>query len=158
MGLDESFPRAFAKSQLGSGTVIPESGTVFISVKNGDKAAMVELGQQLVKLGFEIIATRGTAEELTRAGVVTNVAKKVREGRPHIVDVMISGGIDLIFNTTEGAYAIADSFTLRQTALYYRIPYYTTVAGCRAVVSAISALKTRSLDVAPLQSYFIISY
>ena len=85
---------------------------------------------------------------------LADFVKKVREGRPHVVDVMISGGVDMVFNTTEGATAIADSFTLRQTALYYRIPYYTTVAGCRAVVAAISALKAGSLDVAPLQSYF----
>ena len=137
---------------------VPTGGTVFISVKNGDKAAMVTLGRELAELGFDLIATRGTAEALNRAGVATDFVKKVREGRPHVVDVMISGGVDLVFNTTEGATAIADSFTLRQTALYYRIPYYTTVAGCRAVVAAISALKAGSLDVAPLQSYFNSSF
>ena len=158
MGLDKDFARAFAKSQLGSGTAVPESGTVFISVKDSDKAAMVTLGRALIEMGFDLVATRGTAEVLDRAGVATDFVKKVREGRPHVVDVMISGGVDLVFNTTEGATAIADSFTLRQTALYYRIPYYTTVAGCRAVVAAISALKAGSLDVAPLQSYFNSSY
>jgi carbamoyl-phosphate synthase large subunit len=158
MGLDKDFPRAFAKSQLASGTALPKGGTVFISVKNSDKAAMITLGQELAGLGFDLVATRGTAEALNAAGVATALVKKVREGRPHIVDVMISGGIDLVFNTTEGATAIADSFTLRQTALYYRIPYYTTVAGCRAVVAAISALNAGSLDVAPLQSYFKSSF
>ena len=119
---------------------------------------MVTLGRELAELGFDLIATRGTAEALNRAGVATDLVKKVREGRPHVVDVMISGGVDMVFNTTEDATAIADSFTLRQTALYYRIPYYTTVAGCRAVVAAISALAAGSLDVAPLQSYFNSSF
>ncbi len=158
MGLDTDFARAFAKSQLGSGNAVPQGGTVFISVKNDDKAAMIALGRSLAKMGFDLIATGGTADVLNRAGVETEVVKKVHEGRPHVVDVMISGGVDLVFNTTEGATAIADSFTLRQTALLHRIPYYTTVAGCRAVVAAISALKEGHLDVAPLQSYFKSSF
>jgi carbamoyl-phosphate synthase large subunit len=105
-------------------------------------------------MGFHLVATHGTADVLNRAGVETDVVKKVREGRPHIVDIMISGGVDLVFNTTEGAKAIADSFELRRSALINEIPYYTTVAGCRAAVRAISALLTGQLEVAPLQSYF----
>ncbi len=158
MGLDRDFARAFAKSQLGSGNAVPQGGTVFISVKDGDKAAMITFGRALADMGFDLIATSGTAEVLNGAGVATEIVKKVHEGRPHVVDVMISGGVDLVFNTTEGAAAIADSFTLRQTALLHRIPYYTTVAGCRAMVAAIAALKAGSLDVAPLQSYFKSSF
>jgi carbamoyl-phosphate synthase large subunit len=158
MGLDRNFARAFAKSQLGSGTAMPVSGTVFVSVKDGDKPAMVELGRWLAAMGFRILATRGTAIVLTEGGVPAEVVKKVSEGRPHIVDAMLSGGVQLVFNTTEDAQAIADSFSLRRTALLQRIPYYTTVAGCRAAVVGISALRAGSLDVAPLQSYFITSF
>jgi carbamoyl-phosphate synthase large subunit len=158
MGLDQNFARAFAKSQLGGGTAMPVSGTVFISVKDGDKPAMVELGRWLAAMGFRILATRGTAIALTEGGVPAEVVKKVSEGRPHIIDAMLSGNVQLVFNTTEDAKAIADSFSLRRTALLQRIPYYTTVAGCRAAVVGISALRAGSLDVAPLQSYFNASF
>jgi carbamoyl-phosphate synthase large subunit len=158
MGLDRNFARAFAKSQLGSGTAMPVAGTVFISVKDEDKPAMVELGRWLAAMGFHVLATRGTALVLNDGGVPAEVVKKVSEGRPHIVDAMLSGAVQLVFNTTEDAQAIADSFGLRRTALLQRIPYYTTVAGCRAAVVGISALRAGSLDVAPLQSYFKTSF
>jgi carbamoyl-phosphate synthase large subunit len=105
-------------------------------------------------MGFTLIATQGTAEMLRGAGVPVEIVNKVLEGRPHIVDRMLSGGVQLVFNTTEGAQAIADSFSLRRTALTNSIPYYTTVAGARAAVQAIAALKSGSLEVASLQSYF----
>ena len=140
MGLDADFARAFAKSQLASGTAVPVEGTVFVSVKDRDKPAMVALTRRLVDMGFNATATGGTARVLDAAGIPVVPVKKVHEGRPHIVDAMISGQIHLIFNTTEGASAIADSFTLRRTALIHRIPYYTTVAGCGAAVEAIAAL------------------
>jgi carbamoyl-phosphate synthase large subunit len=154
MGLDSDFSRAFAKAQLGSGQVLPLSGTVFISVKDRDKAAMVEPGRRLIDMGFEILATRGTAAYLSARGLEVRVINKVLEGRPHIVDALKSGAVDLVFNTTEGAQAIADSFSLRRTALIHHIPYYTTVAGACAAVEAIATLKSGTLDVAPLQSYF----
>ena len=154
MGLDTDFDRAFAKSQLGSGTNIPLSGTVFISVKDGDKAAMVEPGRRLVEMGFKLLATRGTARFLNKAGLKCEVINKVLQGRPHIVDAMKNGEVQLVFNTTEGAEAIADSFELRRTALINKIPYYTTVAGSQAASQAIAALRIGSLEVAPLQSYF----
>jgi carbamoyl-phosphate synthase large subunit len=154
MGLDGDFPRAFAKAQIGAGVQLPESGTVFISVKDGDKPAMVELGRQLIAMGFGLVATGGTARFLQNEGLDVEVVKKVREGRPHVVDHMKSGRVQMVFNTTEDKKAIADSFDLRRTALTNAIPYYTTVAGCHAVTRAIQALKAGQLEVAPLQSYF----
>ncbi len=154
MGIDSDFGRAFAKSQLGSGVSVPREGTVFISVRDRDKASMVEPGRRLREMGFDLVATTGTAETLNEAGVETRAVKKVHEGRPHIVDAMISGDVQLVFNTTEGAKAIADSYALRRTALLGRIPYYTTVAGAKAAIEAIAATRAGALDVAPLQSYF----
>ncbi|MGH7086956.1 MAG: ATP-grasp domain-containing protein, partial [Acetobacteraceae bacterium] len=154
MGLDRDFGRAFAKSQLGSGTILPLQGCVFVSVRDSDKAALVEPCRRLVAMGFAVIATHGTAAHLAAAGMPVGAVNKVREGRPHIVDRMRDGGVQLVFNTTEGAQAIADSFSLRRTALTLGIPYCTTVAGARAAVQAIAALRAGSLEVAPLQSYF----
>jgi carbamoyl-phosphate synthase large subunit len=153
MGLDSDFGRAFAKSQLGSGTELPLSGKVFVSVRDGDKAALVEPCRQLAQWGFELVATSGTGSKLRESGLAVTLVNKVREGRPDIVDEMRSGHIQLVFNTTEGAQAIADSFSLRRTALTHNIPYYTTVAGARAAVQAIGALRKGGLEVAPLQSY-----
>src|SRR5438067_1698684 len=153
MGLDSDFGRAFAKSQLGSGTDLPLKGCVFVSVRDGDKAALVEPCRQLAAWGFELVATRGTAKTLEQTGVPVSLVNKVQEGRPDIVDLMRSGRVQLVFNTTEGAQAITDSFSLRRTALTHGIPYYTTVAGARAAVQAIGALREGCLEVAPLQSY-----
>ena len=154
MGLDGSFAAAFAKSQIAAGTELPEQGKVFISVKDRDKPAAAELARDLSELGFAITATSGTAKHLKAQGIAVEGINKVLEGRPHIVDAITNGAIALIFNTTEGAQAIADSFTLRRAALTHRIPYYTTVSGARSAVAAIGLLKQRGLDVAPLQSYF----
>jgi carbamoyl-phosphate synthase large subunit len=154
MGIDADFGRAFAKSQLGSGTSVPVEGRVFISVRDRDKTAMVHVSRRLRDMGFIIVATAGTADVLNASGVETESVKKVREGRPHVVDSIISGDIQLVFNTTEGAKAIADSYALRRSALVRKIPYYTTVAGAKAAVEAISAMRAGGLEVAPLQSYF----
>jgi carbamoyl-phosphate synthase large subunit len=153
MGLDVDFGRAFAKSQLGSGTNLPFEGDVFVSVRDQDKRALVAPCRQLVEMGFALVATNGTAKFLADEGLPVARVNKVSDGRPHIVDLMLSGGVQLVFNTTEGAQAIADSFSLRRTALTNGIPYYTTVAGARAAVQAIKALRAGSLEVAPLQSY-----
>ena len=155
MGLDRDFGRAFAKSQLAGGVKLPVAGQVFISVKDHDKNAIARVARDISRLGFRIVATRGTAAHLQEQGIEVQVVNKVREGQPHIVDAMINGDIQLVFNTTEGIQAIADSFSLRRTALVHQIPYYTTVAGARAAVQAICALQNGSLDVAPLQSYFM---
>ncbi len=155
MGIDRDFPRAFAKSQLSAGSTIPRSGTVFISVKESDKPAITSIAKGLVAQGFSIIATRGTAKHLQQAGISAEVVNKVLEGRPHIVDMLKDGKIALVINTTEGAQAIADSFSIRRTTLLNKIPYYTTVAGAQAAVFAIAAIKEgEGLDVRPIQSYF----
>jgi carbamoyl-phosphate synthase large subunit len=153
MGLDRSFAHAFAKSQIAVGAPIPQAGRVFVSVRERDKPALVPLVRRLVELGFSIIATRGTAAFLGDHGLEVKVVNKVLEGRPHIVDALKNDEIQLVFNTTEGAQAIQDSFSLRRTALMKKIPYSTTIAGARAMVEAIAALRGSALDVAPLQSY-----
>jgi carbamoyl-phosphate synthase large subunit len=126
---------------------------VFVSVRDQDKDSLVDPCRQLVDWGFELVATGGTARRLRTAGLQVTLVNKVQEGRPDIVDEMRSGKIQLVFNTTEGAQAIADSFSLRRTALTHAIPYYTTVSGARAAVQAIGALRKGCLEVAPLQSY-----
>ncbi|HEY4135471.1 MAG TPA: carbamoyl-phosphate synthase large subunit, partial [Alphaproteobacteria bacterium] len=154
MGIDTDFGRAWAKSQLGGGTKVPQSGTVFISVKDRDKAPIAKAARKLVEMGFTLIATRGTARYLNDQHIACGVINKVLEGRPHIVDAMKNGEVQLVFNTTEGKQAVSDSFDLRRTALMNKMPYYTTVAGALAAVEGIAAVKSGSLEVAPLQSYF----
>ena len=153
MGIDTDFGRAFAKSQMGVRTMLPLSGTVFISIKDADKPAYISICAELVELGFQILATGGTQKALADAGVPATRINKVMEGRPHAVDSMLSGEIDLVFNTAHGAGAIRDSLSLRQTALTNKIPYYTTVAGSRAAVAAIRALQSSTLEVKSLQDY-----
>ena len=154
MGLDRDFPSAFLKSQLGAGLTLPQGGTVFVSVKDRDKEAMVKVARELQAMGFAILATHGTADHLAGQGIPVERVNKVHQGRPHIVDSMKSDDVQLVLNTTEGAKAVADSFDLRRTALVRRIPYYTTVSGARAAVQAIQALRRGQLEVAPLQAYF----
>jgi carbamoyl-phosphate synthase large subunit len=154
MGLDSNFGRAFAKSQLGSGAKVPVEGAVFVSVKDSDKSAMVKPVKRLVELGFRVVATGGTADYLKRHDIEALRVNKVLEGRPHIVDMMKDGKVQLVFNTVDGASALTDSFTLRRTALMHKIAYYTTVAGAKASVEGIAAVSEGALDVAPLQSYF----
>jgi carbamoyl-phosphate synthase large subunit len=153
MGLDHDFGAAFAKSQLGVGNLLPRDGMVFISVRDRDKAAMVEIGRTLVALGYGLIATAGTARALIAAGLQVELINKVHQGRPHIVDRIKDRGIALVLNTTDGQQAIRDSYSLRRAALVHKVPYYTTVAGARAVVQAMAACRAHELAVAPLQSY-----
>jgi carbamoyl-phosphate synthase large subunit len=153
MGIDVSFERAFAKSQIAAGLTLPDKGTVFVSVRDADKKTTVGIVQRLIKLGFKIIATGGTADFLQNQGLAVTRINKVYEGRPHIVDAMKDGSVDLVFNTTEGAQALKDSLSIRRTALTQKIPYYTTVAGSQAAVQAIEALRVTTLDVAPLQAF-----
>ena len=153
MGLDENFGRAFAKSQIGAGLKLPLSGTVFISVKDADKDLAISPARDLIGMGFSIIATRGTARALEASGLKVRVINKVLEGRPHVADALKNGEIDLVFNTTEGAQALADSASIRRTALTVKVPYYTTMAGAAAATQAIAALRGGALGVLPLQSY-----
>ena len=154
MGLDHSFERAFAKAQLGAGVVLPDAGTVFLSVRDGDKAGLVAMARRLTEMGFSILATRGTATRIRDAGLAVSVVNKVLEGRPHCVDAIRSGDIQMVINTSQGAQSTADSFAIRRTALTHQVPHYTTMAGARAAVHAIAALRAGTLEVAPLQSYF----
>ncbi|GAA6154941.1 carbamoyl-phosphate synthase large subunit [Pyruvatibacter sp. HU-CL02332] len=153
MGLDTSFGVAFAKSQLGGGTTVPEEGTAFISMKDGDKERIIEPSRQLCEMGFKIVATSGTARLLEENNVPVTRINKVLEGRPHIVDAITNGEVQLVFNTTEGAQALSDSASLRRAALQNKIPYYTTLSGAMAATRAIAAMRGDELHVASLQSY-----
>ena len=146
MGIGPTFGEAFAKALLASGDELPADGRIFVSVRDGDKRDTVEVSRNLERLGYEIVATRGTAKALVAAGVRCRTVNKVLEGRPHIVDMLKNGEIAMIVNTTEGSQAIADSYAIRRTALQHRVPYFTTVAGARALVEAIRAPGTPTLS------------
>jgi carbamoyl-phosphate synthase large subunit len=156
MGLDTSFAAAFAKGFIGAGSTLPKEGKVFLSVRDGDKPAASVIAQELTSLGLRVVCTRGTGDYLKLQGIPIEIVNKVREGRPHIVDMIKDGHIAMVFNTTEGQASIADSYSIRRNALLGKIPYSTTIAGARAMVQAIAAIAkagTKGLDVAPLQSY-----
>jgi carbamoyl-phosphate synthase large subunit len=148
-----AFARAFAKSQLGGGVILPKTGCAFVSVREDDKPWIVEPVRLLIAQGFKILATSGTATYLAEQGLEVVQVKKVLEGRPHIVDAMKNGEVQLVFNTTEGKQSLADSFEIRRTALMMKTPYFTTAAGALAAAQAIAATATGTLDVRPLQSY-----
>jgi carbamoyl-phosphate synthase large subunit len=154
VGLDRSFPIAFAKSQIGGGTNVPRTGTVFVSVRDIDKPRVVETARLLTSLGFKVRATGGTARYLESAGVEALRVNKVSEGRPHVVDLIKNGDIQLMLNTTEGAQALADSRSLRRAALLHKVPYYTTLAGAIAAAQGIRAYLAGDLEVRALQDYF----
>jgi len=154
MGLNGAFSTAFAKSQIACGTGVPEEGTVFVSMRDQDKSAVVEAVRSLEGSGFKIIATSGTQKFLKEQGIACSKINKVLEGRPHIVDAIKNGDVQLVFNTTEGAQALADSRSMRRAALLNKVPYYTTLAGSVAAAKGIVAYKSGSLEVRPLQSYF----
>ncbi|MFZ4166868.1 carbamoyl-phosphate synthase large subunit [Brevundimonas sp. NPDC058933] len=151
--LAPAFARAFAKSQIGGGTVLPTEGTAFVSVKEADKPFIVEAVRSLLDQGFAVIATAGTHDYLKAQGVEVGLVKKVLEGRPNVVDAMKNGEVQLVFNTTDGKQALADSFSIRRTALMMKIPYYTTAAGSLAAAQGIAAIRAGELDVRPVQSY-----
>ena len=151
--LAPAFARAFAKAQLGGGVVLPQAGAVFVSVKDSDKPWIVEPVRRLKAAGFRVLSTGGTCAYLKAQGVETEMVKKVLEGRPHIVDAVKNGDVQLVFNTTEGKQSLADSFEIRRTALMAKIPYFTTAAGALAAAQAITAAPLEALQVRPLQSY-----
>jgi carbamoyl-phosphate synthase large subunit len=158
MGLDRNFARAYAKAQMGAGIRLPLKGTCFVSVKDRDKPTIIVMAWQLVNLGFRIISTSGTAAALKEAGVPVERINKVYEGQPHVVDAMINDEVHMMINTTaEGAQNMADSFSLRRTALMRGIPHYTTIPGARAAIEAIAAMQSGSLEVTPLQDYLKVS-
>ncbi|MEP2944495.1 MAG: carbamoyl-phosphate synthase large subunit [Hyphomicrobiales bacterium] len=154
MGLDKSFPIAFAKSQLGAGANVPTSGNVFVSIRSNDKPLILDAMKLLQKTGFKIIATSGTQSYLQEHGIDAKRINKVLEGRPHVVDAIKNGEIQLVFNTTEGSKALADSRSLRQAALLNKVPYYTTLSGSVAAAQGIEAYANDDVEVRSLQSYF----
>jgi carbamoyl-phosphate synthase large subunit len=154
MGIDRDYNIAFAKSQLGGGTRVPKSGTVFVSVRDSDKPRILEATRLLSELGFRVLATSGTQRYLAKEGVPAIKINKVAEGRPHIVDAIKNGEVQLVFNTTEGATALNDSRSLRRAALLHKVPYYTTLSGAVAAAHGIRAYLGGDLEVCALQSYF----
>jgi carbamoyl-phosphate synthase large subunit len=158
MGIDSDFERAFAKSQLGAGTRLPLKGTAFISVKDADKEKAAVLARRLHALGFDLVATGGTQAFLAGKGLGVRRINKVLEGSPHCVDAIQADRIHLVINTTAGARAIADSYSIRRSALISNVPHYTTMTGAQAAVAAIEAMTRSSLEVAPLQAYFEASF
>jgi carbamoyl-phosphate synthase large subunit len=153
MGIDSDFGWAFAKSQAGAGAVLPISGTAFMSVRESDRPAALDVARQLRKLGFEIQATRGTAAYLSGQGVDVATVNKVKEGRPHIVDHIKNGTVAIVINTVHTASAHTDSVSIRREALHKGLPYYTTMRGARAAVQGIEAIGKKKLSIRSLQEY-----
>ncbi|MET0402492.1 MAG: carbamoyl-phosphate synthase large subunit [Cystobacter sp.] len=153
MGIASSFPAAFAKSQQAAGVKLPRSGKVFISVRNDDKPAVVDLARRLNALGFKLVTTTGTHDYLRTKNIVTEKVLKVAEGRPHIVDKIVDGEIVLVINTTFGKQEISDSFSIRRESLMHSVPYFTTVQAARMAVGAMESLMNAEQTVRPLQEY-----
>ncbi len=154
MGIDRAFPAAFLKSQLGAGSNLPRAGTLFVSVKDGDKPVIAPAIKALIDQGFRVIATGGTQRYLAEQGLPVELINKVAQGQPHVVDAMIDGEVDLVFNTTEGWQSMVDSKSIRATALAMKIPYYTTAAASVAAAEAIRLVDPRQLEVRSLQDYY----
>ncbi|RJT25714.1 carbamoyl-phosphate synthase large subunit [Chakrabartia godavariana] len=157
MGIDGDFATAFAKAQLGAGVRLPDGGKLFVSVKDTDKPVILPAVRQAQALGFGVCATSGTADYLAENGIEVERVNKVAQGRPHIVDKIKDGEIDLIFNTTEGWQSLKDSEDIRRSALMGKVPYFTTAAASVATAQAIAALRDRKLEVRPLQSYHSVN-
>jgi carbamoyl-phosphate synthase large subunit len=157
MGIDGDFDIAFAKALLGAGMRLPNEGTAFVSVKDADKDNIIAAVEKMIELGFSIIATGGTAEHLIQRGLPVERVNKVAQGRPHIVDRLLDGDVDLVFNTTEGWQSLKDSHSIRATALARKVPYFTTAAASFAAARSIEAVRGHALEVASLQSYYSAS-
>jgi carbamoyl-phosphate synthase large subunit len=153
MGIDDEFGLAYAKAQAASNNKIPTSGKIFLSVKDKDKDFTVEIARKLRELGFKLVATRGTAGYLHAHGIEVESINKVMEGRPHVVDLIKNKEINFIINTVTGSQAQKDSFSIRRSALQYRIPYTTTISSAKAVVMAIESLLKRELKIKSIQEY-----
>ena len=158
MGIDSNFATAFAKAQIGAGTLLPTSGTVFISLKDSDKPVILPAARKLADMGFTLIATGGTADYLADHGIAVEKVNKVAEGRPHIVDKITDGDVQLIFNTTEGWQSLKDSKAIRTSALRAKVASFTTAAASVAAADAIEALRGHPLEVRSLQSYYPLSH
>ena len=154
MGIDSNFEISFAKALLGAGMRLPDSGTVFVSVKDTDKDHIVPAAAKMVELGFKLIATGGTAAHLEAQGLPVERVNKVAQGRPHIVDRIVDGDVQIVFNTTEGWQSLKDSQAIREATLKAKLPYFTTAAASIATANAIEALRGHQLEVRSLQSYY----
>jgi carbamoyl-phosphate synthase large subunit len=152
MGIGASFPIAFAKAELSASTDLPPRGTVFISVRDRDKPMLEPIARGLATMGFELIATGGTARHLQRLGIACATVNKVIQGSPHIVDLMREGRIAMVINTPDQE-GTADSFSIRRTALELRLPFFTTMAGAQAAVEAMAGLRQETPAVRALQDY-----
>lgn len=155
MGIDNGFPLAYAKAQLAAGMDIPVEGTALLSIKDRDKNAVLPVATGLVEMGFRILATSGTRDFLLEREIPADLVRKVSEGRPHVVDAIINGEVQFVINTVEGVQSIADSYTIRRSAIDLNIAYFTTVPGAMAAVMGIEALKRKDWDVKPLQDYYL---
>jgi carbamoyl-phosphate synthase large subunit len=155
MGIDTDFGRAYAKSQIAAGQLLPVRGRVFISVRNQDKRSIIFIAKKLFDLGFTLLATGGTARVLARSGIEVQQVLKIIEGRPNIADLMKNGGVDLIINTPSGNEAYADTLNLRSLAVMYNVPYITTISGASAAVNGIEFLQKGGLEVKALQDYHV---
>ena len=153
MGIDRTFARAFVKAQDGAGTILPASGKVFLSVRDEDKDDLLPVARRLAGAGFELVATRGTAEFLRGGGIACAAMNKVHQGSPHVVDALKSGSLALVVNTTSTLQSIQDSFSLRRTALETRTPYFTTIAGAAAAAEGMAERAGAALEVRSLQEY-----
>jgi carbamoyl-phosphate synthase large subunit len=153
MGIDSSFPISYAKAQLAAGMRIPTEGTALLSIRDSDKPGVVPVARKLNEMGFDIKATGGTRDLLTAAGIPAQYVKKVREGRPHVVDAIINGEVQLVINTVEGVESIADSYTIRRSSIEQNVAYFTTIPGARAAALGIEALKRENWDVKALQDF-----
>jgi carbamoyl-phosphate synthase large subunit len=153
MGIDATFGIAYAKSQIAAGTRLPRSGKVFISVRDEDKEPVTPIARRLAGLGFQIVATRGTADYFQKHGIPSETVKKVQEGSPNVAEAIKKGEIAMVINTPRDAHSHADSFLLRRNAVDYQVPYFTTIAGADAAAEGIDLLKQRELEVKPLQDY-----
>ena len=153
MGIDSDYGAAFCKAQMGAGQRLPKQGTIFISVQDRDKAAVVDIARRFIALGFTIMATRGTADFLEEQGLASRFVYKVSTGRPHVVDAIKNREIQLVINTGSGDETKRDGYEIRRAALKFRLPYATTIAGARAICHGVAALKERRLEVKSLQEY-----
>ena len=157
MGIDMDFAKAFLKSQVGAGLTLPAGGTLFVSVKDSDKALIVPAVRAMAEMGFHVVATSGTADYLAGQGIAIERVNKVQQGRPHIVDLIKDGEVAIIFNTTEGWQSHRDSASIRASALMAKVPYFTTAASSAAVTRAIAAQREHKLEVRSLQDYYSAS-
>jgi len=155
MGINDYFGIAFAKAQLGVGMRLPKTGKVFVSVRDDDKKMASWIAKKLYRVGFQIVATRGTARYFEERGVPTEIVSKIQEGSPHIGDQIMNGAIAMVINTPEDARSQADSYAIRRFALDYQVPYFTTLAGADAAAEGIEYLMQRDFEVKPLQEYEI---